>query len=291
MAIRIDKRLTDALPKGVGSMLLQLPALKGVRRSILADFGIPEEVLEHVGFTAQFDTRDTERALAGTGIEVPAARRLRRALWDYWERNLDPDLFKDRSFEGAVNGRTVVITGASSGIGRAAAMKIAAAGGIPLLVARSMDKLEEAKAEIEAAGGTAYAYSADLSDLDSIDDLVKQILDDHAAVDMLVNNAGRSIRRSIALSQDRFHDFERTMQLNYFGAIRLMMGLLPHMHERGSATSSTSPRSACRPTRRASAPTSRRRRRSTRGRAWSARRSSATASPSRRSTCRSCARR
>ena len=147
---------------------------------------------------------------------------------------LDPDLYKDRSFEAAINGRTVVITGASSGIGRAAAMKIAKAGGIPILVARSMDKLEEARAEIEAAGGTAYVYSADLSDLDSIDDLVKQILDDHVAVDMLVNNAGRSIRRSIALSQDRFHDFERTMQLNYFGAIRLTMGLLPHMRERGS---------------------------------------------------------
>ena len=234
MAIRIDKRLTDALPKGVGSLLLQLPALKGVRRSILADLGIPEEILGHIGFTAQFDTRDSERALAGTGIEVPPLDSYAERIWDYWERVLDPDLYKDRSFEAAINGRTVVITGASSGIGRAAAMKIAKAGGIPILVARSMDKLEEAKAEIEAAGGTAYAYSADLSALDSIDDLVKQILDDHVAVDMLVNNAGRSIRRSIALSQDRFHDFERTMQLNYFGAIRLTMGLLPHMRERGS---------------------------------------------------------
>jgi NAD(P)-dependent dehydrogenase (short-subunit alcohol dehydrogenase family) len=234
MAIRIDKRLTDALPKGVGSLLLQLPALKGVRRSILADLGIPEEILGHLGFTAQFDTRDSERALAGTGIEVPPLDSYAERIWDYWERVLDPDLYKDRSFEAAINGRTVVITGASSGIGRAAAMKIAKAGGIPILVARSMDKLEEAKAEIEAAGGTAYAYSADLSALDSIDDLVKQILDEHVAVDMLVNNAGRSIRRSIALSQDRFHDFERTMQLNYFGAIRLTMGLLPHMRERGS---------------------------------------------------------
>jgi NAD(P)-dependent dehydrogenase (short-subunit alcohol dehydrogenase family) len=234
MAIRIDKRLTDALPKGVGSLLLQLPALKGVRRSILADLGIPEEILGHLGFTAQFDTRDSERALAGTGIEVPPLDSYAERLWDYWERKLDPDLYKDRSFEAAINGRTVVITGASSGIGRAAALKIAKAGGIPLLVARSMDKLEEAKAEIEAAGGTAYVYSADLSDLESIDALVTQILDDHAAVDMLVNNAGRSIRRSIALSQDRFHDFERTMQLNYFGAIRLTMGLLPHMRERGS---------------------------------------------------------
>jgi NAD(P)-dependent dehydrogenase (short-subunit alcohol dehydrogenase family) len=232
MAIRIDKRLTDALPKGVGSLLLQLPALKGVRSTLLADLGIPEEILEHVGFTAQFDTRDTERALAGTGIEVPPLASYAEVIWDYWERKLDPDLYKDRTIKAAVNGRTVVITGASSGIGRAAALKVAAAGGIPLLVARSMDKLEETKAEIEAAGGTAYAYSADLSDLESIDELVTRILDEHVRVDMLVNNAGRSIRRSIALSQDRFHDFERTMQLNYFGAIRLTMGLLPHMRER-----------------------------------------------------------
>jgi NAD(P)-dependent dehydrogenase (short-subunit alcohol dehydrogenase family) len=233
MAIRIDKRLTDALPKGVGSLLLQLPALKGVRSQILADLGIPEEIIGHVAFTAQFDTRDTERALAGSGIEVPPLDSYAEKIWDYWERELDPDLYKDRSFEAAINGRTVVITGASSGIGRAAAIKIARAGGIPLLVARSMDKLEETKAEIEAAGGTAYAYSADLSALESIDELVERILDEHVRVDMLVNNAGRSIRRSIVLSHDRFHDFERTMQLNYFGAIRLTMGLLPHMRERG----------------------------------------------------------
>ncbi|MET0604216.1 MAG: SDR family NAD(P)-dependent oxidoreductase, partial [Baekduia sp.] len=145
-----------------------------------------------------------------------------------------PDLFKDRSFEGAVNGRTVVITGASSGIGQAAAYKIAAAGGIPLLVARGTEKLEETKAEIERHGGTAYVYSADLSDLDSIDELCKQMLDDHASIDMLVNNAGRSIRRSVALSheQDRFHDYERTIQLNYFGAIKMIMGLMGHMKER-----------------------------------------------------------
>ncbi|MEA2396296.1 MAG: hypothetical protein QOJ82_4187 [Solirubrobacteraceae bacterium] len=234
LAVRIDKRLTDALPKGVLSLLMQLPALKDVRRTLLGDLGIPEEVVGHVGFSAQFDTRDTERALKGTGIEVPPLESYADRIWDHWERTLDPDLYKDRSFEAAINGRTVVITGASSGIGRAAAMKIARAGGVPILVARSMDKLQETKAEIEAAGGTAYAYSADLSDLSSIDVLVAAILDEHVRIDMLVNNAGRSIRRSIALSQDRFHDFERTMALNYFGAIRLTMGLLPHMRERGS---------------------------------------------------------
>jgi NAD(P)-dependent dehydrogenase (short-subunit alcohol dehydrogenase family) len=232
MAMRIDKRLLDALPKGTLSMLMKLPALKGVRDSILKDFGIPPQVVEHVGFSCQFDTRDTERALADADIAVPELDTYATKLWDYWERVLDPDLYRDRSFEHAVNGRTVVITGASSGIGKEAAMKIAKAGGIPILVARSMDKLEEAKAEIERAGGTAYAYSADLSALDSIEELVDRLLADHASIDMLVNNAGRSIRRSIALSHDRFHDFERTVQLNYLGTIKLTMGLLPHMRER-----------------------------------------------------------
>jgi NAD(P)-dependent dehydrogenase (short-subunit alcohol dehydrogenase family) len=234
MALRIDKRLTDALPKGAISMLMKLPALRDVRNTLLGDFGIPPEVLEHVGFTAQFDTRDTERALKGSGIAVPPLESYADRLWDYWERNLDPDLFKDRSFGHAVNGKTVVITGASSGIGRAAAIKIARAGGIPLLVARGLEKLEETKAEIEDFGGTAYVYSADLSDPEAIGELVETILSEHAAVDMLVNNAGRSIRRSVALSHDRFHDYERTMQLNYFGTIKLVMGLLPHMQGRGS---------------------------------------------------------
>jgi NAD(P)-dependent dehydrogenase (short-subunit alcohol dehydrogenase family) len=232
MGLRVDKRLIDALPKGTISMLMKLPPLKDVRSTLLADFGIPEEVVEHVGFSAQFDTRDTERALAGSDITVPELDSYAVKLWDYWERNLDPDLFRDHSFAHAVNGKVVLITGASSGIGKAAAFKIAAAGGIPLLVARSADKLEETKQEIEAKGGTAYTYSADLSELDSIDNLVEQVLSDHPAIDVLVNNAGRSIRRSIALSNDRFHDFERTIQLNYLGTIKLTMGLLPHMRER-----------------------------------------------------------
>jgi thioester reductase-like protein len=232
LAIRVDKRLTDALPKGTLSMLMKLPQLRDIRRTVLADFGIPEEVVDHMALKPQFDTRDTERALAGSGIAVPELGTYADKLWDYWERNLDPDLFKDRSFEHMVNGRTVIITGASSGIGRATALKVAAAGGIPLLVARGMEKLEALRDEIAAAGGTAHVYSADLSNMDAIDDVIARILADHPAVDFLVNNAGRSIRRSIKLSEDRFHDFERTIQLNYFGAIKMIMALLPHMRER-----------------------------------------------------------
>jgi NAD(P)-dependent dehydrogenase (short-subunit alcohol dehydrogenase family) len=234
MVLRVDKRMTDMLPKGVLSYAMKLPALKDIRRTLLADLGIPDKVIEHMALVPRFDGRDTQRALKGTGIDVPPLETYSEKLWDYWERNLDPDLYKDRSFSGAVNGKTVVITGASSGIGKAAAMKIAAAGGIPLLVARTMEKLEEVKREIEAAGGTAYAYSADLSDYDSIDAVVEKIFSDHASVDVLVNNAGRSIRRSVALSYDRFHDYERTVKLNYLGTVKLILGLLPHMREKKS---------------------------------------------------------
>ena len=233
LALRIDKRLTDALPKGTLSMLMKLPQLRDLRRTVLADFGIPAEVVEHMALKPQFDTRDAERALEGSGIEVPELHTYAPLLWDYWERTLDPDLYKDRSFEHLINGRTVVITGASSGIGRATALKVAAAGGVPLLVARGVEKLDALRDEIEAAGGAAHVYSADLSEMDAIDDVVARMLADHPAIDFLVNNAGRSIRRSIKLSEDRFHDFERTIQLNYFGAIKMIMALLPHMRERG----------------------------------------------------------
>ena len=230
--MRVDKKLTDMLPTGVLGYALKIPALQGIKRSFLADLGIPEEAIKHAELRTRFDARDTQRVLAGSGIELPKLDTYAEKLWDYWERHLDPDLYKDRSFEHAVNGKTVVITGASSGIGRAAAIKVAAAGGIPLLVARTQEKLEELKTEIEAAGGSAYVYPCDLSDYDAIDRLVEQLLADHPAIDVLVNNAGRSIRRSVKLSYDRFHDYERTVGLNYLSPVKLMLGLLPHMIER-----------------------------------------------------------
>ncbi len=231
--MRVDRKIMQNLPKGVLSFAMKLPALKQIRSQFLADLGIPDEITDYIALTCRFDARDTQRALRGTGIELPPLATYSEKLWDYWERTLDPDLYKDRSFEGAVNGRTVVITGASSGIGRAAALKIAAAGGIPILVARTQEKLDEAKGEIEAADGTAYVYSCDLSDFDAIEALVEKLLADHPRIDMLVNNAGRSIRRSVALSYDRFHDYERTVRLNYLSPVKLMLGLLPHMRDQG----------------------------------------------------------
>jgi NAD(P)-dependent dehydrogenase (short-subunit alcohol dehydrogenase family) len=134
------------------------------------------------------------------------------------------------SLEDAVAGKVVLVTGASSGIGEATARKLGEAGARVLLVARSRDKLEEIGSEM----GEAHVHACDLSDLDAIDRLARQVLDDHGHVDVLVNNAGKSIRRSIHLSYERFHDFERTMQLNYLGPVRLTLALLPSMRERRS---------------------------------------------------------
>jgi thioester reductase-like protein len=235
-AVSVDKRLIDPLPKWPLTLAAALPPLRQVRKLALRELGIPEQVLAHVELVPRFDTRGAAAALAGTPLEQPPALGTYiDRLWDYWEREMNASAVgRGRSLREALSGKHVLITGSSSGIGRAAALKVAAAGGIPLLVARNVDKLEEVRAEIVAAGGTAYVYAADVSDIDSIERLLERVLADHASVDFLVNNAGRSIRRSIALSYERFHDFERTMQLNYFGAVKLIIGLLPAMRERGS---------------------------------------------------------
>jgi NAD(P)-dependent dehydrogenase (short-subunit alcohol dehydrogenase family) len=233
IAVQVDDGLTLGLSGAARTVMMRLPGARTVRRTALAQLGIPDEVVDHIALSPVFASEETERALAGSGIEVPELSTYARTLWEYWEANLDPDQFRhDRSLANVVNGKTILITGASSGIGRAAAIKLARAGGIPLLVARSADKLEEVRAEIAAFGGSAYVYSADVSDPASIDALVAQVLAEHPAVDVLVNNAGRSIRRSIALSYDRFHDFERTVQLNYLGAVKLILALMPHMRAR-----------------------------------------------------------
>jgi short-subunit dehydrogenase len=130
-------------------------------------------------------------------------------------------------------GRTVLVTGASSGIGEATARAAAAKGAHVVLVARREAELDRVRASIEAAGGRATTYALDLTDLEAIDGLVERVLADVGTVDYLVNNAGRSIRRSLDLSRDRFHDVERTMAINYFGPVRLTMALLPSMRAQG----------------------------------------------------------
>ena len=271
-SVRLPAAVVDLAAPFVKAVA-SLPPGDIVTDRVLSDFGIPRSVLTYINYPTQFDSRQAQAALAGTDIRVPPLDAYADKLWDYWERHLDPDLYEDRtlvgavrgrrglvsgtaqiaeqqvpdeflrlvrrvrgraSLEAAVRGRVVMVTGASSGIGKAASMKIADAGGIVLLVARTAEKLEEIKATIEARGGRAYVHAADLSDMDDIDRMADEALAQHGHVDVLINNAGRSIRRSIALSYDRFHDFERTMQLNYFGAVKLILKLLPVMRERRS---------------------------------------------------------
>ncbi len=270
-SIRLPAAATQALQPILGALLNVAPMGNTAADAVLSDFGIPRSVLMYVNWPTTFDSRQTQAALEGSGISVPPLSAYAGKLWDYWERHLDPDLYRDKTLVGAARGRlglvggvsqvleqqipdelmrvgrrirggislekavrdrNVMVTGASSGIGKAAAMKIAEAGGTVLLVARTPEKLESTKEQIEATGGVAHIHRADLSDMEDIERMADEVLAQHGHVDVLVNNAGRSIRRSIALSYDRPHDFERTMQLNYFGAVRLILKLLPVMRER-----------------------------------------------------------
>jgi NAD(P)-dependent dehydrogenase (short-subunit alcohol dehydrogenase family) len=234
LAMRIDQNMTNVIPKPVRAGLKALPTVKRIRNQTLHDLGIPPDAIENRDFFCKFDARDAQRALTGTGVAVPPLSTYAPKLWDYWERNLDPALFRDRSLATAIKGKRILITGASSGIGLETALKIGEAGGEVLLVSRTREKLEEVARQVEERGGTAHVHAADLSDLAEIDRLAQEVLDQHGGVDVLVNNAGRSIRRSIKASYDRFHDFERTMQLNYFGALKLILAFLPGMRERRS---------------------------------------------------------
>ncbi len=228
--LRVEANISNALPRSLRSALADLPPVRRIVNQTLDDLGIPSRVLD-VMELPRLDCRETTAALEGSGIEVPPLDSYAHKLWDYWERELDPDLFKDRSLASSAAGKRVLITGASAGIGRATALRLGEAGAIVLLVARSAEKLAVVKEEVENVGGTAFIHTADLSDLESCDALVAEVLAQHGSVDILVNNAGRSIRRSVNLSYDRFHDFQRTMQLNYFGAMKLILGFLPAMQK------------------------------------------------------------
>ena len=234
MTMRIDARLFNYIPGAIKQGLRMLPPVRRISNQVMKDLGLPPDMMSFVNYPTKFDNRETERALKRSGIKVPRLDDYAWRLWDYWERNLDPELFIDRSLRGHVRGKTVVVTGASSGIGHATAIMMARAGGKVILVARGEEKLAETLDEIKVAGGKAWSYPCDISDLEACDHLVDQIVEDHGAIDILVNNAGRSIRRSISLSCDRFHDFERTMQLNYFGSLRLILRALPGMSARRS---------------------------------------------------------
>ncbi len=222
-----------SLVREAAGLAARLPGVRQAAELSLARIGVPFEVLPHSTFTCEFVSTATRAELATEGVVAPPELDDYAAvLWNYWAMKLDPLRFRREREGGPLAGRTVAVTGASSGIGRAAALRVAEHGGVPLLLARRTEELEKVREQIEATGGEAYVYSVDLTNQESVDACVKQMLADHDGVDMLVNNAGRSIRRSVKLSYDRFHDYERTMALNYFAPVRLILALLPSMTER-----------------------------------------------------------
>jgi NAD(P)-dependent dehydrogenase (short-subunit alcohol dehydrogenase family) len=232
MSLFVNAALLGFIPRSVKKGLMALAPVRRIRNAVMKDLGLPEDILEFVNYPTRFDARDAQAMLKGSDIECPNLKDYAWRLWDYWERHLDPDLHIDRTLKGTVGGKVVLVTGGSSGIGLAAAHKFAEAGATTIICGRDQDKLDEACKEARAKGYEFVAYSVDISSMEDCDRFVKLLQDKHGGVDYLINNAGRSIRRAIESSYDRFHDYERTMQLNYFGCLRITTGLLPSMVEK-----------------------------------------------------------
>ncbi len=233
MTMRLNAKMFGFIPDFVVDSAMSLAPVQRIQKQVLSDLGIPKDVFKFINYPTRFDNRDCAKALKGSGITVPPLEDYAWRLWDYWERNLDPDLFIDRTLAGKVKDKVIVITGGTSGIGEATAYKMAEAGAKVVVVARDPEKAAPVMAKVKSLGGQGKFVSCDLAELADCDRLVATVLKEFGRCDFLVNNAGRSIRRGIASSFDRFHDFERTMQLNYFGSLRLIMGFLPAMMKQG----------------------------------------------------------
>ncbi len=229
MNLFVNAALLGFIPKSVKKGMMALAPVRRIRAAVMKDLGLPDDMFTFINFPTRYDSRELDAVLKGSGIACPNLRDYAWVLWDYWERHLDPDLFIDRSLKGTVGGKVVLVTGGSSGIGLSAAHKFAEAGATTVICGRDQDKLDEACAEAKAKGYAFVAYAADIADMADCDRFVQLVIANHGGVDFLINNAGRSIRRAIESSYDRFHDYERTMQLNYFGCLRVTMGLLPGM--------------------------------------------------------------
>jgi len=233
MSLRLEPSVLGSAAGLAAAGAGRLRPLQRVLEQLLRELGIPRSVVGLLDYPTTFDSTNAQRLLSAAGIRVPKLEEYAWRLWDYWERHLDPDLFKARNLRDAVRDKTVLITGGSSGIGRATALKLAAAGARVLIVARDEARLAQVRAEIEAKGGTVSTYVCDLTEPKACGDFLRQVLAEHGHVDILINNAGRSIRRAIENTYDRLHDYERTMRINYFAAVQVTLGLLPAMVANG----------------------------------------------------------
>ncbi|MEM9384889.1 MAG: SDR family oxidoreductase [Pseudomonadota bacterium] len=249
--LAIDVAALDSATRLAGKGISMAGPLKALGEQAVARMGIPPEVMAYLHYPTRFDSTKTQALLAEKGIECPPFESYAEVLWEYWQEFLRPGgeqslirevdgLFNQMigrptlsALRRKVRGKVVVVTGATSGIGKACALRLAEAGAKVQLVARTVEKLDETLAEIQQMGGSAQVHSCDVSSEEACNQLVADILREHGHVDVLINNAGRSIRRSVRYSYERVHDFERTMNLNYFGALRLILGFLPSMEANG----------------------------------------------------------
>jgi NAD(P)-dependent dehydrogenase (short-subunit alcohol dehydrogenase family) len=229
MSLHLEGIARDALRSPLQMARGSSKPLQRVALQLLGQLGIPPAVLDLLNYPTTFDATRTQQLLDGANIRLPPLEDYAWRLWDYWERHLDPDLFRERNLQRAVEGKSVLITGGSSGIGRATALRLAKSGARLLLVARDPHKLEGVRREIESGGGTVAVYSCDITVESDCTRLIGQVLSEHGRVDILINNAGHSIRRAIEHTYDRLHDYERLIRINYLAAVRLTLGFLPAM--------------------------------------------------------------
>ncbi|GAA3726896.1 SDR family oxidoreductase [Gordonia hankookensis] len=232
----------NVIPNGIVEPFLTLAGTGPLRvgRDLLAtQQGIPPALLDTVSLTVDFRSDDTIAALRERGIMLPDLDDYGPRLWKYWAAHLDPARHRHNDSRGPLVGKNILITGGSSGIGKATARMCVARGANVFIVARHADDLDAAAAELSATAskdgvppGRVHNYQCDITDEESVAGFVKTLLAEHDHVDVLVNNAGRSIRRATINSTDRLHDYQRLMAVNYFGAVNLVLGLLPHMVER-----------------------------------------------------------
>jgi len=234
MTLRLEPSLLSLLPRSNRAAGDTLAPLRRIIDQLLLGLGIPKSITSLMSYPTRFDAAGAQRLLTEAGIQVPRLEDYAWRLWDYWERQLDPQLSDPQALSRAVRGKTVLITGGSSGIGRATALKLAQAGARVLIVARDPARLALVLAELQALPAQASVYAYDLTDPKACEQFLGQVLAEHGHVDILINNAGRSIRRAVENSYHRLHDYERLMRINYFAAVGVTLGLLPSMMRHGA---------------------------------------------------------
>ena len=230
--MRINARMFEFLPPIVRQGVLGAPGVQEIVNEFVDSLGIPRDFFKFLNWPTKYDNRKAEALLQDAGISVPPLTDYVNQLWDYWERHLDPELFAEKTLEQRLHNKVVLITGGSSGIGKATAIRLAKSGATVLICARNPEQLHQAHVEIEATGGKVYSFQADITQEEDRNRLFDMIQTEFSGLDFLINNAGHSIRRSVMNSLDRLHDFERTINLNYLASVAITLKSLPLMERR-----------------------------------------------------------